>query len=199
MENEASIKDIIIENAIELIAEGGFEMATTKRLTFHRDDLLDFKMNEVYIYRLFGSKEKVFESAFSRLEKELFNVFQGIIKEMQVEEASVKEVLYDFFIKAWNFILGAEVRLRSYVRYYYSIYFKGDSFAAHSKHFDEIASAFNPFFKDEADVKAIMKTVFILLLDFAVRVCNGEVENNEDNVWHIFNVLYNVMAIYFKE
>lgn len=37
------------------------------------------------------------------------------------------------------------------------------------------------------------------LFDFAIRVYNGELEDNEINRPHIFNVLYSVMAIYFKE
>lgn len=50
MRYEAEIKELLIENAIHLIAEGGFEKATTKELTHSGGALPDFKMNEVYIY-----------------------------------------------------------------------------------------------------------------------------------------------------
>ena len=49
MRYEAEIKELLIENAIHLIAEGGFEKATTKELTHSGGALPDFKMNEVYI------------------------------------------------------------------------------------------------------------------------------------------------------
>ena len=51
MRYEAEIKELLIENAIHLIAEGGFEKATTKELTHCGGHLPDFKMNEAYIYR----------------------------------------------------------------------------------------------------------------------------------------------------
>ena len=76
MRYESEIKELLIENAIHLIAEGGFEKATTKELTHCGGQLPDFKMNEVYIYRFFGSKEKLYETAFVRLDTELFHAFK---------------------------------------------------------------------------------------------------------------------------
>ena len=74
MRYEVEIKELLIENAIHLIAEGGFEKATTKELTYCGGQLPDFKMNEVYIYRYFGSKEKIYEAAFISLAQELYDV-----------------------------------------------------------------------------------------------------------------------------
>jgi hypothetical protein len=53
-------------------------------------------------------------------------------------------------------------------------------------------------FKDEADVVAILHSVFIAFFDFAIRVLNGDVENSEENRPHIFNVLYCMMATYLN-
>ena len=52
MKREAEIKELLINNTIRLIAEGGFEKATTKELAHCGDAPADLKMNEVYIYRL---------------------------------------------------------------------------------------------------------------------------------------------------
>ena len=76
MRYEAEIKELLIENAIHLIAEGGFEKATTKELTHCGGQLPDFKMNEVYIYRFFKSKENLYEAAFVRFDTELFYAFK---------------------------------------------------------------------------------------------------------------------------
>ena len=83
--------------------------------------------------------------------------------------------------------------------YYYSIYFKGESLETHQKHFTSIVKSFNPLFKEEADVISIMHSVFTALLDFAIRVYNGELEDSDINRPHIFNVLYCMLATYFKE
>ena len=69
MKYEAEIKELLIENAIHLIAEGGFEKATTKALTYCGDQLPAVKMNEVYIYRLFGSKPSCRVVLFYRQER----------------------------------------------------------------------------------------------------------------------------------
>jgi hypothetical protein len=101
-------------------------------------------------------------------------------------------------LKAWRFILGNEERCRCYVRYYYSIYFKGNSLVAHKKLLGEVITEMNSIFKDEADVVAILHSVFVAFLNFAIRVYNGEIEDNEINRYHVFNVLYCMMMTYFK-
>ena len=199
MKCEADIKSLLISNAIHLIAEGGFEKATTKELTHSGGQPPDFKMNEVYIYRFFGSKEKLYETAFVRLDAELLQAFKNGVELVGGFGGERKKKLSEFFTLAWNFILGNEERCRCYIRYYYSIYFKGTSLAAHKKLFDEIISGMRPIFKKEADVFAIMHSVFTTMLDFAIRVYNGAMEDSEENRTHVFNVLYCMMMTYFKD
>ena len=81
MKYESEIKELLIENAIHLIAEGGFEKATTKALTYCGDQLPAVEMNEVYIYRLFGSKENLYEAAFARLDAELSMLLSAVLRE----------------------------------------------------------------------------------------------------------------------
>ena len=199
MRYEAEIKELLIENAIHLIAEGGFEKATTKELTHSGGALPDFKMNEVYIYRFFGSKDNLYEVAFVSLDTELYVAFRDGVKAIGGFDDNTKEKLYDFFSRAWRFILGNEERCRCYVRYYYSIYFKDSSIKAHKKLFEGIVTEMTPLFKEEADVSSILHSVFTALLDFAIRVYNKDLEDNEINRPHIFNVLYCMMMTYFKE
>ncbi|MBR3691438.1 MAG: hypothetical protein IKL89_01900 [Clostridia bacterium] len=57
MKREQELREILIHNTVRLVAEGGFEKATTKAITFDGETLPDMRMNEVYIYRIFGNKE----------------------------------------------------------------------------------------------------------------------------------------------
>jgi hypothetical protein len=43
-----------------------------------------------------------------------------------------------------------------------------------------------------------MHSVLTTLLDFAIRVYNGDLEDNEINRPHIFNVMYCTMSAYFN-
>ena len=161
MKREAEVKELLIENAIHLIATGGFEKATTKELTYCGGSLPDFKMNEVYIYRIFGSKEKLYEAAFLRLDYELFSACKRAADSLGGFEENTKERFYQFFLKGWDFILGNEERCRAYVRYYYSIYFRDNAVAVHNQHFEDVIGVLKPVFKEEADVSAIFRSIFL--------------------------------------
>ena len=104
----------------------------------------------------------------------------------------------DYLFSFISFLLKNEVSCRCYVRYYYSVYFKGKALEKHHKHFDSIVEAFKPLFIEEADVSAIMHSIFTTLLDFAIRVYNGVLANNEENRPHVFNVLYCIAMTYLK-
>ena len=199
MKRETEIKQLLISNAIRLIGTGGFEAATTKALAYSDGDLPDLKMNEAYIYRLFDSKEHIYEAAFSVLDTELFYAFKRAVDRVGTLNSNDKDAFFTFFENAWKFILRNEERCRFYVRYYHSIYFKGSSLENHNKHFEIIVNEMTSAFKEEADVFAIMHAVFTTLLDFAIRVYNGDLEDNEINRIHIFNVLYSMMSTYFKD
>lgn len=201
MKREAEIKELLINNTVRLIAEGGFEKATVKDITKCGGDLPDLKMNDVYIYRIFGSKENLYKAAFARLDSDLFyeirNAYQIAIADKSA--TCFRDIVFKFFEVAWKFIMGNEANCRCYVRYYYSVYFCGASQEAHHNHFENIASKISVVFKDEADVEAILHSVFTALLSFAIHSYNGDLEDNEMNRPHIFNVLYCMMATYFKD
>ena len=199
MKGEQGVREILIDNTIRLIAEGGFEKATTKAITFSGESLPDVKLNEVYIYRLFGSKEHLYAMAFESLDKEFVLALRKCLAILNSSEGTVKEKLYEVFLRVWEFLLKNEARCRCYIRYYYSVYFHGESLANHNRIFAEIVDAFSPLFKEEADVKSIMHSVLTTLLDFAIRVYNGDLENSDINTPHVFNVIYCTMMTYFKD
>jgi AcrR family transcriptional regulator len=198
MKCEAEIKELLISNAIRLIGEGGFEAATTKALALSGGDLPGVKMNEVYIYRFFNSKEGLYSAAFTALDQELYEAFQYGVDAVASFEGNAKVKLQEFFALAWKFLLQNEYHCRCYVRYYYSVYFK-NSQSAHKTLFAKITEKISPLFREEADGQAILHSVFTSLLDFAIRVYNGDIEDNDINRPHVFNVLYCMMASYFNE
>ena len=199
MKNEQAIREALIANTINLIAEGGFEKATTKAITHFGKAPDGIKMNEVYIYRLFGSKEALYERAFTTLDDEFFDALENCICRVDDLTVDTTDKLQHIFTRAWNFIMRNESRCRCYVRYYYSIYFRGKSLDLHNRTFGEIVKVFEPLFKPESDVGAIMQSVLNTVLDFAIRVYNGDLEDTEINRPHIFNVLYCMMVTYFRD
>ena len=198
MKHHSEIRQLLIGNAIRLVSEGGFEKATTKELAHCNGTLPDLKMNEAYIYRIFGSKEELFRSAFISLDDELIYSFSIATEMIGGFETCSKEKLLKFFEMTWKFIMHNEEKCRYYVRFYYSVYFKGTALLSHRTHMAGIISELSCLFKEEADVHSILHSVFTTILDFAIRVYNGELEDSDINRPHIFNVLYCMMSTYFK-
>ena len=199
MKNGEVIRDALLNNTIRLIGEGGFEKATTKAIVTIGGDNSSERINEVYIYRIFGSKEALYEEAFLLLDRELISVFRESARAVGGFEENTKEHLYEFFLKAWSFILGKEDRCRCYLRYYYSVYYRGRSVQAHRRAFEDFIEGMKPIFKDEADVVSILHGVFTAFFDFGIRVYNGDLEDSDINRPHIFNVLYCMMSSYFTD
>ena len=199
MKREAEIKELLISNAIRLIAEGGFEAATTKALTTAGGSPEGFKMNEVYIYRFFGSKEKIYEAAFLTLDEELRSAFIRAVEEVSGFDTNTQDSFRTFFLRIWAFLLGNEDRFRCYLRYYYSIYFKDSSLRAHKKNFAAMVSSITPLFKDDAAIMTVLHSIFTSLLNLATQVYNGDLEDNETTRSAVFNILYLTMSAYFKD
>ncbi len=198
MKYEQEIRGALIGNAISLIAEGGFEKATTAAITHSGETVPGVRMNEAYIYRIFGNKEELYNAAFAMLDEEFLYALQSAISAEGDLRENTKEKLCNIFQRAWPFMMRNEQRCRCYVRYYYSTYFKDRAGSDHEKRFANVLATFAPLFKEEADVRSIMHSVLTTSLDFAIRVYNGDLEDNEENVPHIFNVLYCMMMTYFK-
>ena len=199
MKGEQEVREILINNTIHLIAEGGFEKATTKAITYSDYTPHEFKLNEVYIYRLFGDKDHLYAAAFETLDNEFLSALNRCFKTFLDADLTTKGKLYQGFIWVWNFLFKREDRCRCYIRYYYSVYFHNQSIERHKANFAGIVESFGRLFKEEADTGAIMHSVLTTLLEFIVRVFNGELENSLENKKYIFNVLFSSMSIFFKD
>ena len=200
MKREAEVKELIINNTIHLMAIGGFEAATVKEITKSGGDLPDLKMNDAYVYRIFGGKEELYRAVFTRLDTELYYYFRKALDEaaMDGSAGNVKEKSLVFFHSIWDFIMGNKEKCFCYVRHYYSIYLSGESLKAHLDLYEGLVSRISPIFREEADIDAIIHSVFTTMLSFAVRSYKGELLNDEENRLHIFNVLFCMMASYLK-
>ena len=110
----------------------------------------------------------------------------------------MEENFQTVFHGVWRFLLKNEHRCRCYIRFYYSAYFQGEPLRRHRKLLNEQRAYFAPVFKEESDVIAIVHTVFMSMLDFANRVFNHDIEDNEENAYHIFLLLFSSLTPYLR-
>ncbi len=197
MKNEEIYRDLFIKNTIRLVAEGGFEMATTRAIAGERREIENVRVNEAHIYRIFGTKAHLFAEVFSLLDCELLAaVGKGLEKfDMEPDKRKQWEVL---FMELWNLLMKDESKCRYYVRYYHSVYFKGEPLRVHSTKFKEFIYDMTPLFVENADVCAILQHVVTVTLNFAVCIYNEAIPNDDDNISHIFNLVYSSIFPYLR-
>ena len=185
------IRQTLIESTIKTIGVVGFSGATTKAIASSHG------INEAYIYRLFGGKEKLFAATFEMLDLELISA----IHRSGALNASTEDVegeLRRIFSGVWRFVLQNRERCYAYVRYYFSPYFLEYSHESHMASYRRIIQTMTPLFRERADVTSLMHHVLSSLLDFAVRVHNGDIADDEESATHVFRVLFCVFRPYLR-
>lgn len=186
------LRQALIDGAIHVIAQNGFDKATTKAISNATG------INEVYIYRLLGSKEKVFEAAFEYLDKQLVNKAMLHIDVMYIPEMDYETRCRIYFLAIWRFLIGNRDEILMYVRYYYSQYFKKHSAVAHELRYRPLIDKFGDAFRDEANTWLILNHILNVMLDFAVKVHNDEMPNEDDYTEHVFRVIFQSVKQYFR-
>ncbi|MBR3837762.1 MAG: TetR/AcrR family transcriptional regulator [Clostridia bacterium] len=182
----------LIEGTIRVIARDGLDKATTKLIG------LETSINEAYIYRCFSNKEDMFSKTFDCLDEELMNVVMQNVPLMFMSEMEGEVRCRVVFSSVWRFLLGNREKCLTFVRYYYSPYFKKYSQEAHKRRYDPIVNELKRAFRDEANVWMLLNHMLNVMLDFAVKVFSDALPDNEDTAEHVFRLIYVSVKQYFR-
>ncbi len=187
------IRRKLIDGTIQVIANEGLDKASTKLIGTTTG------VNEAYIYRCFEDKEDLFSKVFDALDDELFRQSMEYVELMPAVEMDQELRCRQYFFSLWNFLLRDRSKCLTYVRYFYSPYFIRYSVKSHEKRFAPLVKTFQIVFKDEADVWMILNHILNVMLDFAVKVHNGQMSSEDDYSEHVFRVLYASVKQYFRD
>lgn len=185
------IRQKLIDGTIRVIAKEGLDKASTKQIG------LATSTNEAYIYRCFKSKEDMFAKAFDALDEELLAKTVQHVEVMCLSAMEFVQRCRSYFLAVWAFLLGNRDKCLAYVQYFYSPYFTKYSAEDHKKRFMPLLTKFSVAFKDEADVWMILNHILNVMLDFAVKVHNDQMPNNDEYAEHVFRVIYASVKQYF--
>jgi len=187
-----SIRQKLIDGTIHIIACDGMDKASAKRIENETG------INVAYIYRCFDDKEDMLAETFKYLDVSLRDFILERLPIMYMTDFSVEERCRLMFDALWNFLLEDKDEFLCYVRYFYSPYFKKNSSKEHYKTFESVLEKLSPAFKEEADVWMILNHILNVMLDFAVKVFNDEMPENDNYSEHVFRVIYVSVKQYFK-
>ena len=185
------IRRKLIDGTIHVIARDGLDKATTKQIG------TETSTNEAYIYRCFAGKEDMFAKVYDFLDDELAAVTEKYLPVMYTPGVDFKQRSRQFFFGVWRFLLENSEKCLTYVQYYYSPYFKKLSYDSHKSRFKPLVEAFSSAFIGEADVWMILNHILNVMLDFAVKVHNDHMPENDDCGEHVFRVIYESVKQYF--
>lgn len=186
------IRQKLIDGTIHVIARDGLEKATTKSIGE------ETSINQAYIYRHFDDKEDMFSKAFDVLDEDLLATTMKYIDVMYMTSLDFKMRSRFYFSAVWECLLEDRDECIAYVRYFYSPYFIKYSAKTHEKRFEPLLNKLRPAFKDEADVWMILNHMLNVMLDFAIKVHNQLMPDDEIYAEHVFRVVYESVKQYLK-
>lgn len=199
MKKEQDVRGMLLTNTIRIVADGGFEKATTKAITHSGGALSDVNMNEVYIYRLFGSKQGLYAAAFDRVEAEIaLTVISGISK-IRCNAKDIRQEFYKAFLEIWTSLLENEAHLRFYIKYYHSAYFNENPHERYDRNFEKAAELLSPFFRGEISARLAVHSLLAAMLELAEMTLKGELTHGKDTTEQVFDLLYEMALAFFKD
>jgi len=178
------MRKALIDATVYVISHYGLDKATTKLLATQAG------LNEVYIYRVFKGKEDLFAKTFTELNLELSEKILTRFEIMDKKEIEIETRCAFFFWAIWNFIISNREKFTCFVQYYYSPYFKKYSFLDHRSSYGAVIERFNPAFCEGTDVWMMLNHILDVMLSFAVKVFNGEMNDSEQTAEYVFNLVY---------
>ncbi len=183
----------LIDGTIHVIARDGIDKATTKSIGE------ETSINQAYIYRHFKDKEDMVVKAFDFLDDELVAKAMQHVSVMYMQEMEYEMRCWVFFTSVWKFMLSNRDKCLTFIRYYYSPYFAKYSAEAHKRRYIPLVEKFKDAFRDEANVWMLLNHILNVMLDFAVKVFDGAVPDNNNTAEHVFRLIYGSVKQYFRK
>lgn len=189
---QEEIRGKLIQGTIAVIAQDGLDKTTTKQIGTRTG------INEVYIYRYFNSKEGLLAKTFEYLDRELTNKILQSLPIAWQRGRTMQERFWLAYCAIWRFLLGNKEKCLAFVRYYYSPYFKKNSYERHMENYRPIVQRISVVFSERANVWMILNHVLNVMLDFSVKVYDERLPDNADTQEHVFRLIYVSTQQYFK-
>lgn len=187
------MRSALINAAIQVIARDGLDKATTKLIAGEAG------VNEVYIYRVFKDKDDLFVKTFEKLDDALVNEVLDHLPVMNMKGVAFADRCWILFSFIWRSMLSNSKNAITYIRYFYSPYFAKYSMKTHLGCFEPCVQHFEVVFKQEANVWMILNHILNTMLDFVIRINNGELLDNEESAEHVFRIIFASAKQYFRE
>ena len=166
---EQEMRVALIEATIHTIADRGLDKTTTKAIATYA------RLNEAYMFRIFGNKEGLLVSTFEVLDRELMAEISTALTEEERENRDKEQCLRNVIKKVWRFMLAHGDRCLAFTRYYYSPYYMRCSVKDQEERYRVTSQRFSPYLKEGTNGWLLITTTMDMMLGVALRVLSGQI------------------------
>lgn len=190
MKQPDEIRQALIDGTVRVVARNGLDKATTKALA------TEAGVNEVNIYRMFNGKDDLLKKTFSALDNELVSEILSRLPIMDVTAMPIEDRCRALFFFVWKYLVGNSEKCLCFIRYYYSPYFTKYSYDEHKQRFQSVEEKMTPAFQKNSDVWMLLNHILNIMLDFAIKVFNGDVPDSDGTAEHVFLLVFSSVKPY---
>ncbi len=174
----------LLHSTITVVARDGLENTTTKAIATNAS------VNEAYIYRIFESKENLLREVFAYLDSELVARLLVHLPVMYMAGWDYETRCRALFSAVWGFLTSNRDECLCYLRYFYSPYFRKLSSEEHRARYERVIELVEPAFRPRADVWMLLNHMLNIMLDFVVKIFNGELKDSDKTAKHVFTLVF---------
>ena len=182
MSKGLEIRQALMTSAIRVVAAQGIQNATTKALA------TESKLNEVYIYRAFKSKDDLLEQTFYALDKELMFLLNQLLKRIDKTQ-NVRDAFRSLFDDFWIFTLGDIDKCSFFIQYYYSAYYMTYSDTARKTLYQPFLDSIDPAFTEGVDSWEELNHMYDIVFPKLWRIIRGTLPNTKETKEKVYREL----------
>ena len=184
LQQQANLQQAFISSAIRVVARDGLSKATTKAIA------AEAGLNEAYIYKCFRGKNEMLSMAFHQEDVRFAKFLRQLMMDSRHLGLSWRNYAFTLWKRTWQYILTNKDNCKFYCRYYYSAECQEFAYEKHMRYYRGLIRRVSGAFKPDTNVDMVVHQIFDTMLVFALRVLNGEIEDNDDTTYWTFWQIY---------
>ncbi len=189
MKKKTITTDLILEAAIDYVADNGLENVSTRKVAALAG------ISEGSIFNNYATKAELLSACLFRIDAEIDAVLKTAPINLLRLRSSVKNLWYAYF----NYLITHRSNTKFYLQFRQSSYYDESVIRGQDKsfsYFAALSSSNSGLFGVNSDIFWVY--VIETTLNFAVRVVDGALPSDEESIEKYYNLIIKGISAYFK-
>lgn len=188
-------REALMDAVVRLTARGGIESVSVRTIIAEAEGV----GTDTYLYRLFGSKEKLLSDTFLREDKKLAMETERRSAVLWEENLPLESRLRYLWNGVWRFLTESHTEECLFLtRYYYCALFEKNTLRDHRAVWTPLAEKWQLFFP-RADTARLAENFYSAMLTAAFQVCQERAPNDGTTAENGFRTLTGIFAFWARK